>query len=134
MNAPLWMEKEEVLVIHDMQLAEHGGAEGFRNESALKFALMCPRDLRPRAGKDVSLTAMAAAYAFGIAMKLPFVDGNKRTALVVTLTFLELNGIEIRAPQEDIFLTFWLLLTPRDHHEEGLKLWLDKYSAKVDAD
>ena len=35
---------------------------------------------------------MAAAYGFGIACNHPFLDGNKRTALVVTELFMKMNG------------------------------------------
>lgn len=37
----------------------------------------------------------AAAYAYHIAEAQAFVDGNKRTALDVALTFLAINGYEI---------------------------------------
>lgn len=46
-------------------------------------------DRRPLYG---SLAEMAAVYAWGIARNHPFVDGNKRTALLTALTFLEMNG------------------------------------------
>jgi death-on-curing protein len=35
---------------------------------------------------------MAAAYLFHLACKHPFLDGNKRTALMCALVFLGLNG------------------------------------------
>jgi death on curing protein len=44
----------------------------------------------PRTGYYASLAELAAAYAHGIAKNHPFLDGNKRTALVVTLVFLEM--------------------------------------------
>jgi death-on-curing protein len=40
---------------------------------------------------------MAAAYH--ICQNHPFVDGNKRTALVTALVFLEINGIEVDDPE-----------------------------------
>jgi death-on-curing protein len=123
---PIWMEKEEVLVIHDLQLVEHGGAEGIRDEGLLDSALARPKNLLAY-GRTVSLTRMAAAYAFGIASNHPFVDGNKRTALVVSLTFLEINGIEISSTQEDIYMIFWLLAQGKLSERE-LAAWLDRHS------
>lgn len=38
------------------------------------------------------LFEMAAAYAFHIAENQTFLDGNKRTALVSALVFLDING------------------------------------------
>ncbi|MHB1936307.1 MAG: type II toxin-antitoxin system death-on-curing family toxin [Acidobacteriaceae bacterium] len=127
MAPPIWMEKEEVLVVHDLQLAEHGGAEGIRDEGLLESALARPKNLLAYAYDGATLTQMAAAYAFGIATSHPFIDGNKRTALVVSLTFLELNGIEISAPQEDVYLTFWLLAQAKVSEQE-LAAWLDRQS------
>ena len=42
------------------------------------------------------LFEIAAAYAFHIAESQAFVDGNKRTALYVAVTFMEVNGIVLR--------------------------------------
>jgi len=42
---------------------------------------------------------MAAAYAFHIPENQPFVDGNKRTALV----FLDINGWLVADPEERLF-------------------------------
>ena len=54
----------------------------------------------------VSLARLAAEYAFGIARNHPFVDGNKRTAFVVCLLFLRLNGRDTDATQEQKYDTF----------------------------
>ena len=124
------MEKEEVLVIHDLQLAEHGGADGVRDQGLLESALARPKHRLAYAASDASLTQMAAAYAFGIASNHPFVDGNKRTALVTALTFLELNGIEISASQEDTYLTFWRLAQGK-LSEKALAAWLNKHSLRI---
>jgi death-on-curing protein len=70
---------------------------------------------------------MAAAYASGITTDHPFVDGNKRTALVVALAFLELNGLEIDASQEEIYLTFLQLAAGRIS-EEQLSEWLSTHA------
>jgi len=44
---------------------------------------------------------MAAAYTVGIVRNHPFIDGNKRTAFVVGVLFLELNGRRFTATEED---------------------------------
>jgi death-on-curing protein len=48
------------------------------------------------------LAEQAATLLWGIAENQPFVDGNKRTALVVTLTFLELNGHTVELSQDEL--------------------------------
>ena len=52
------------------------------------------------------MAALAAAYAFGIARDHPFVDGNKRTALIAARTFLLLNGVNLKASQDEKALIF----------------------------
>src|ERR671923_1285768 len=55
------------------------------------------------AEKPAPRTRLAAAYAAGMARNHPFIDGSKRTALLVSFAFLELNGIQIEAPAEAIY-------------------------------
>ena len=45
---------------------------------------------------------MAAAYLFHIVNNHPFIDGNKRTGLVVTLVFLEMNNVVFKESNEKI--------------------------------
>ncbi len=78
---PLWLTSELVKAIHDRQLPLFGGPAGIRDEGALELALSRPINRWAlRAGSG--LPALAAAYAFGIARNHPFVDGNKRAALL----------------------------------------------------
>jgi len=50
----------------------------------------------------LSLHADPAAYRFHLVKNHPFVDGNKRTALVAMLAFLGLNGRRLEAPDDDL--------------------------------
>jgi death-on-curing protein len=71
-----------------------------------------------------SLAALAAAYAFGISSNHPFVDGNKRTALLVSFAFLDVNGSEVTAGQEEAFLTI-LALAAGEIPEDVLARWFE---------
>ncbi len=68
---------------------------------------------------------LAAAYAFGLARNHPFVDGNKRIALVAAFTFLELNGWEVSAEEPAAVLVF-LDLAAGEINEQELALWLER--------
>jgi death-on-curing protein len=104
MKEPRWLLKEAVLAMHARQLAEHGGGEGLRDDGLLQSALQRPVDKFAYGEPD--LFDLAAAYADGIARNHPFVDGNKRTALVASRTFLLINGYQIGASKEDRLSTF----------------------------
>lgn len=90
---PIWVPDPVVVIIHDRQIARHGGAAGTRDQGLLEAALARPRNLA--AYEDPDLGALAAAYAFGISKAHAFVDGNKRTAFVTAATFLRLNGLHL---------------------------------------
>ena len=99
MSEPIWIEDALVFAIHDRQLAEHGGAEGVRDESLLHSALARPLNQLLYAGGDI--VDLAAKYTVGIVQNHPFVDGNKRTGFVVGVLFLEHNGYRFTASEPD---------------------------------
>ena len=96
---PIWIQEMTVLKIHDAQLAEHGGSTGIRDQGLLDSALHHPINLFSYGSPN--LFELAAAYAERIAKNHPFIDGNKRTAYVVMLLFLRLNGFDLIAPREE---------------------------------
>lgn len=91
---PVWVPVQAVIIIHDRQIARHGGASGLRDLSLLEAG--CARPQNQFAYGDANLMQCATAYAYGIAKAHSFVDGNKRTAFVTMATFLRLNGWHIR--------------------------------------
>jgi death on curing protein len=100
----VWLEKGLVRAVHDRQVAEHGGSAGVRDEGLLESALARPQQLHAYGDPAPDLADLAAALAFGLARNHPFVDGNKRTAHVAYRTFLELNGAELAATDEDKYV------------------------------
>jgi death on curing protein len=66
---------------------------------------------------------LAASYAFGIVRNHPFVDGNKRTGLVLAFVFLELNGVVVRAGEEEACEVF-MQLAEGSLTEAALARWL----------
>ncbi len=95
MTEPEFLTLEDVLLIHDEQLEAYGGIDGIRDEGLLESAVMTAQASFGGEYLHQDLFEMAAAYAFHIAENQPFLDGNKRTALVSALVFLDFNGFEI---------------------------------------
>jgi death-on-curing protein len=126
-NEPIWISKKAVLAMHSAQLAEHGGSDGIRDETLLDSALAKPHNIFAYADQP-DILRLAAFYAFGIARNHAFVDGNKRTALVVSITFLDRNGWDIVAPKEDVYFTF-LHLADGSLSEEELTAWFTGHAA-----
>jgi death-on-curing protein len=120
---PVWVRLDAILAAHDDQLAEHGGGTGIRDQGLLESALARPRNLF--AYGEASLAKLAAAYAFGIARNHPFVDGNKRTALVAAEGFLGLNGFDLTATDVEAVSVF-LSLAAGEMTEEQLAAWFEQ--------
>lgn len=108
------------MAAHDEQLAEHGGGEGVRDATLLDSAIARPQNLAAYGEPDMA--ALAASYAFGIARNHPFVDGNKRTAMVVSETFVGLNGYWLNATDAEVVVAF-LALAAGEMSEEEMADW-----------
>jgi death-on-curing protein len=92
----IWVGLTIVLVIHEEQISEHGGSGGVRDHGLLSSALDRPKNIAAyESNETCDLARLAAAYGYGIVKNHPFIDGNKRTALALTETFLNLNGLDL---------------------------------------
>jgi death-on-curing protein len=118
---PEWVSMPIVLAIHDEQLTIHGGSAGLRDAALLESALGRPRN--KWAYENAELPELAAAYGYGIARNHPFVDGNKRTALLAIYTFLGVNGIDFIVPEADAAAMI-LALAAGEVSEENLAQWI----------
>ena len=124
MAEPVWIVRDVVLAVHDEQLSEHGGQSGVRDLGLLESALARPRN--QYAYGETSIARLAASYTFGLSRNHPFLDGNKRTSLVVAELFLALNGLELAASDAECVATF-LALAAGDLTEEELAGWIGSH-------
>lgn len=94
MTEPHWLSLRTILQIHSFSLAEHGGRNGIRDQSALDSAL-------DRTGNrfvyepDIDLADLAGSYSFDLTRNPPFHDGNKRISFGAAGTFVRLNGYRL---------------------------------------
>lgn len=129
MTQPKWLNLEVTLAVHKMLLAEYGGGEGLRDEKLLESALSRPQQKYAYATES-SLYDLAAALSFGLAKNHPFIDGNKRVVLTLGLVFLEINGIEVTAPEPEAALTFEALAAGKMSEEE-LSKWYELHAGEA---
>lgn len=118
-----WLSLDLVLAIHEEQLAEHGGAAGLRDRGLLESALAHPRQLESYGDPPPDIAALAAAYGAAMAKFHPFIDGNKRTALVLTETFLDLHGVMLMASDFEC-VDAYLALAAGQLSETELAAWI----------
>ena len=98
----VFLTLDEALAIHAHQIARYGGRLGLRDRGLLESALAMPA--ATFAGEELhpSLEEQAAAYLFHLVKNHPFVDGNKRVGLACSLVFLRMNGLRVRATDDDL--------------------------------
>lgn len=99
----LFLTLAEVIDIHSNQMRLYGGLPGIRDINLLSSDVAMPHASFHGEYLHNDICEMAAAYAFHISKNHPFVDGNKRTALVSALVFPELNGISISDSQGKLY-------------------------------
>lgn len=104
----VYITLQEALHIHDVLLKSHGGAPGIRDRGLIEAAI-----LRPQTGYYSDLVEEAAALWESLAMNHGFIDGNKRVAFACMEIFLDLNGMELTAGEDE---TIWFIY---DHLERG---------------
>ena len=122
----IWVTVEVAITAHAEQLAEHGGGDGVRDPGLLESAMARPQNLAQYGEPDIA--ELAASYAFGIARNHPFVDGNKRTAAVVSETFLALNGGTLQASDAELVVAF-VALAAGELSEDELTIWFREHLA-----
>lgn len=126
MSGWIWIQREVIVAIHEMQLAEHGGLAGVRDAGLLDSALGRPQNLAAYGSPDAC--ALAGAYGWGISRNHPFIDGNKRTGFVAAELFLSLNGHELNASDADCVITM-LAVAAGELSEDAFAAWLRQHCA-----
>ena len=96
----LFLTLDEVLEIHRDQIERYGGTLGVRDQALLESALAAPQSGFGGHYLHGDLYEMSAAYLFHLVQNHPLLDGNKRVGAVTALTFLVMNGVETRIPNQ----------------------------------
>lgn len=119
---PRWLTRAMLFALHEESIAVFGGLAGVRDEALLASALARPRHLLAYE-PDVDLLRLAAAYGFGIARNHPFLDGNKRAAVLAIAVFLALNGRRFDPDELDEVRTI-VALAAGELDEAALAAWV----------
>lgn len=99
---PLFLSLDEVLEIHERQIAMYGGSSGVRDTAGLESAIATPQATFGGEFLHRSIPAMAAACLFHLCQNHPFVDGNKRVGANAAITFLLLNAWEPTFTEDEL--------------------------------
>lgn len=117
---------DEVLTTHARLLKLFGGAPGLRDRGVLESALA-----RPQIGYYRDVVEQAAALLESLWQNHPFIDGNKRTAVVVVAAFLRVNGYVLELNDMEAYSSLMGLVETDRFSFESLDPWLRAYAKQV---
>jgi death-on-curing protein len=121
MTAIIFLQRSLIEILHARQIERFGGSYGLRDEGALESALHRPINRANYGCNDI--IELAAATLFGLVRNHPFVDGNKRIAIVACAVFLMENGYEIDT-DDALLYQFVLGMAAGEIDEEGATRFL----------
>ena len=128
-SEPAFLTFAEVIEIHDYQIEHFGGATGLRDIDLLKSAIGMPSATFGGVFLHPTIYEMAAAYLFHLVENHPFVDGNKRVGAMAALVFLDMNGIDFEASDEE-FTAMVLRVASGKMLKAEITLFLKKHSSE----
>ena len=128
-----FIPEELVLTIHADLLQRYGGKSGIRDRNLLESALAQPRITVGGKFAHKTIFDKAAAYGYHVCKNHPFIDGNKRIAFVLMDIFLQKNGWEIVAREEDAY-SLIVDLSSNKLSKIRLASWLKKHSSTLPSD
>jgi death-on-curing protein len=125
-----YLQVKHVLKMHSFAIDESGGLHGIRDRNRLESAIVRPQ--QSVFGKELFITVFlkAAALAHAIIFDHPFVDGNKRTAMIAAFVFLEDNGYQSTLEHGKIH-AFALHVVRQKLEIPAIASWLKKHSQKI---
>ena len=112
--------------IQEDQRQQHGGNSGVLNTGSIDSALGRPRNRFAYEGAGIF--ACAASYLFGLAKNCGYHDANKRTAYMVCITVLRINGHQVSATPEEIIGLMLDVATDR-FDETQIAAWLESHAS-----
>ena len=114
-----FLDMEDVLALHQAQLARFGGTTGITDAGLIEAALA-----RSQSGYYGDLIEEAAALWESLTMNHGFVDGNKRVGFAAVYVYLRVNGITINALADIALRVILDSLESGSFRKEVLEAWL----------
>ena len=124
-----YLTGEEVLILHNEVLEASGGAHGVRDTHLLASIIHKPRTTYDGKELYVGVFTKAAVYLESIVNYHVFIDGNKRTGLIVCARFLFINRYALTATNKQVE-DFVILIATKKPEISEIASWLKLHSKK----
>lgn len=123
----IFFDFEQVIKLHSSLVSKTGGIEGIRDKNLLDAALKSP--FQTFDGKELypDIFDKASQLCYSLIENHPFLDGNKRIGLHLTLLFLKLNGKVVQYSQREL-IDFGLNIASGKMNKDEIKKWLVEHT------
>jgi len=121
---------QEILQLHEKLVAATGGASGLRDKSLLESAVMGCYQTFDGNMLYPTIIEKAAQIAFAICNNHPFVDGNKRIAVVSMLSMLRMNKVTLSFTQPEL-IALGLGLADGSLEYSDVLLWIRNHHTNL---
>ncbi len=125
-----YLTVNEIVSIHDHYVKKFGGSLGIRDDGLLESAVF--RCQTSFGGNDLYETIFdkAAAIFHSMIFDHPFIDGNKRAAIMSAISLLVRNSHDFKATDEEIE-DFPLVAEKTRPEISEIASWFKKHSKKI---
>lgn len=123
----IWLNKNQLLILHERLIKQFGGVFGIRDESLLDSAIKTP--FQTFGGEDLypTLINKAARLCYGLVKNHPFFDGNKRIAAHAMEIFLTVNSVKLNCANAELIKIIFGVADNSVTYEECLN-WLEVHT------
>ncbi len=125
-----YLSANEVLLIHDHAIREFGGSLGLISPGQLEASIAAPRQTMFGQELYPDLFSKATILFYLLVKNHAFVDGNKRTAALALIEFLERNGYTISATNDELY-QFTLDVASSILSKEEVEMWIRDKAIKL---
>lgn len=99
----LYLSLEEILLLQKMEIDRFGGSHGVRDKGLLISAIGQAELFLFDEPVYKHAYEIAAVYVYHIIKNHPFIDGNKRIGVLVAITFLRINNLNIHTNNKELY-------------------------------
>jgi death-on-curing protein len=118
-----FLDIQEIIHIHRIQIDLFGGLHGIRDVTLLESAAHMPQAEYGGHLMYATVFEQAAAYMYHLVKNHPFLDGNKRTGTIVAITFLYANDYQPSWTNEELFTIAMNVASSKTSKEDLITLF-----------
>ena len=119
-------DKEKVLLLQQLVIESSGGSAGVRDFGLLDSAIESAYQTFDGVELYPTKEEKGARLGYNLVSNHAFIDGNKRIGLLVMLSFLAINGINLKYTDEELVLIGFSLADGKMTYEELLN-WIKEH-------